>query len=50
MASKKGQKKRLWTDEEKRSICAQSRAPGVSVAQVARRYAMNANLSDQSGR
>lgn len=36
--------KRLWTDEEKRSICFQTVAPGVSVAQVARRYAMNANL------
>jgi transposase len=36
--------KRLWTDEEKRSICLQTTAPGVSVAQVARRYAMNANL------
>jgi transposase len=38
------QSKRLWTDEEKRSICFQTTAPGVSVAQVARRYAMNANL------
>ena len=36
--------KRLWTDEEKRSICLQSTAPGVSVAQVARRYALNANM------
>jgi len=36
--------KRLWTDEEKLSICFQTAAPGVSVAQVARRYAMNANL------
>jgi len=36
--------KRLWTDEEKRSICFQTAAPGVSVAQVARRYAMNANM------
>jgi transposase len=36
--------KRLWTDEEKRSICFQTAAPGVSVAQVARRYAVNANL------
>ena len=36
--------KRLWTDEEKRSICFQTTAPGVSVAQVARRYAVNANL------
>lgn len=36
--------KRLWTNEEKRSICHQTQAPGVSVAQVARRYAVNANL------
>ena len=36
--------KRLWSDEEKRSICLQTAAPGVSVAQVARRYAVNANL------
>lgn len=44
MAGKKGQKKRYWSDDEKRSICAQARAPGVSVAQVARRYSMNTNL------
>ncbi len=44
MAGKKGQKKRFWSDEEKVSICAQTSAPGVSVAQVARRYAMNTNL------
>lgn len=36
--------RRLWTDDEKRSICQQTVAPGVSVAQVARRYAVNANL------
>jgi len=36
--------KRLWTDEEKRSICLQTTSPGVSVAQVARHYAVNANL------
>ena len=36
--------KRLWTVEEKRSICLQTRSPGVSVAQVARRYALNANV------
>jgi len=36
--------KRLWTEEEKRSICFQTTAPDISVAQVARRYAMNANL------
>ena len=35
---------RLWSAEEKRSICQQTRAPGVSVARVARRYALNANL------
>ena len=36
--------KRLWTDEEKRSICVQTMAPDVSVAQVARRYALNADM------
>lgn len=44
MAGKKGGKKRFWSDEEKQSICDQTRAPGVSVAQVARCYALNANL------
>ncbi|WP_374292935.1 transposase [Paenirhodobacter enshiensis] len=43
IAGKKGQRRRLWSDEEKRSICRQTRAPGVSVAQVARRYVMNSN-------
>ncbi len=38
------QKKRRWSDEEKHSICFQTMVAGVSVAQVARRYAMNANL------
>jgi transposase len=37
-------KHRLWTVEEKRSICLQARSPGVSIAQVARRYALNTNL------
>lgn len=37
-------KKRFWSDEEKIEICTQSRIEGVSVAQVARRYAVNANL------
>ena len=36
--------RRLWTDEEKRSICVQTTTPGVSVAQVALRYTVNANL------
>ena len=44
MAGKKGQKKRFLADEEKRLICAQASAPAVSVAQVARRHAMNGNL------
>ena len=38
------QTKRLWSDEEKRSICFQTTVPEVSVAQVARRYALNANM------
>jgi len=44
MAGKKGLKKRVWSDDEKRTICAQTLTWGVSVAQVARRYSMNANL------
>jgi transposase len=36
--------KRLWTGEEKRSIGLQTAAAGVSVAQVARRCALNANV------
>ena len=44
MAGKKGQKKRFWSDDEKHTICTQARVAGVSVAQVARRYSMNANL------
>ena len=36
--------RRSWSDDEKRSICLQTLVPGVSAAQVARRYAMNANL------
>lgn len=44
MGSTNGSKRRFWSDEEKRSICLQTRGPGVSVAQVARRYAMNSNL------
>lgn len=39
-----GRKRRFWSDDEKRSICRQSTAPGISVAQVARRYSMNSNL------
>ncbi|MEP2472789.1 MAG: transposase [Paracoccaceae bacterium] len=39
-----GRKKRFWSDDEKREICDQASTPGISVAQVARRYAVNANL------
>ncbi len=35
--------RRVWSDE-KRSICFRTAAPGVSVAQVAGRHAMNADL------
>lgn len=36
--------RRHLTDEEKRSICPQTTAPGDSVVQVARRYTVYANL------
>lgn len=36
-------KRRKWSDDEKRMICSQARVHGVSVAQVARRYDVNAN-------
>ncbi len=35
---------RIWEDEEKRRIVAQTRVRGVSVSQVARRYDVNANM------
>ena len=39
----KRRKRRKWSDDEKRMICAQTLLPSVSVAQVARRYDVNAN-------
>lgn len=36
--------RRFWDDAEKQQIVAQTRVPGVSVSQVARRYDVNANL------
>lgn len=36
-------KRRSWSDNEKREICQQTTVPGVSIAQVARRYSTNAN-------
>ena len=42
--AQKGGKRRHWEADEKRRIVAQTRVPGVSVSQVARRYDVNANL------
>ncbi len=42
--SMKRRKRRIWDDDEKHRIVAQTRVPGVSVSQVARRYDVNANL------
>jgi transposase len=40
----KKRRRRIWKDDEKRRIVAQTRVPGVSVSQVARRYDVNANM------
>ena len=37
-------KRRKWSVEEKRGIVAQTKVPGVSVPQVARRYDVNNNM------
>jgi len=37
-------RRRSWSDEEKRRIVAESRQPGISVSEVARRHDVNANL------
>ena len=37
-------RRRIWEDDEKRRIVAQTRVPGGSVSQVARRYDVNANM------
>jgi transposase len=42
--SKQRRVRRLWEDDEKIRIVAQTRVPGVSVSQVAWRYDVNANL------
>jgi len=42
--SMRRRKRRIWDDDEKHRIVAQTWVPGVSVSQVARRYDVNANL------
>ena len=37
-------RRRLWSDEERRRIVAESLEPGASVAAVARRHELNANM------
>jgi transposase len=37
-------RRRLWSDDEKRRIVAESFAPGASVSVVARRHDLNANM------
>ena len=39
----KRRRRRKWSDDEKRMICTQAVIAGVSVAQVAQRYDLNAN-------
>jgi transposase len=39
-----GRRRRLWSSDEKRKMVLESTAPGASVAEVARRYGVNANL------
>ncbi len=40
----KKRRRRFWSADEKRQIVGQTRVPGVSISQVARRYDVNANL------
>ncbi len=39
-----GRRRRFWSSDEKRRMVAESLKPGASVAMVARRYGVNANL------
>ena len=43
MSKRKRRVRRHWPDDEKRRIVAQAMVPGISVAQVSRRYDLNAN-------
>jgi transposase len=42
--AKDGRRRRSWSDDEKRRIVAESVEAGASIAEVARRYDLNANL------
>ncbi len=44
MLESRGRRRRRWSVEFKRQVVAEASAPGVSVAAVARRYDLNANL------
>jgi transposase len=39
-----GRRRRTWSADQKQRIIAESFAPGASVAEVARRYGLNANM------
>ena len=39
-----GRRRRTWSADQKQRIIAESLAPGASVAEVARRYGLNANM------
>ena len=39
-----GRRRRLWSEEEKRRIVAETLQPGASVSVVARRHDVNANM------
>jgi transposase len=41
---KSSRRRRSWSDDEKRRIVDESQEPGASIAEVARRYDLNANL------
>ena len=43
-ADDEGRRRRTWSADQKQRIIAESFAPGASVAEVARRYGLNANM------
>jgi transposase len=43
-ADGEGRRRRTWSADQKQRIIAESFAPGASVAEVARRYGLNANM------